>query len=111
MHKHITSSNEHPFCISAVVTNSDESQLLTSGKMSQRQGKEVYFTPTKELLQPSLSPGTPHNHAFEQSFCLMNPLESKISVEPPELIGCKVKLLSRPDLLIVCLENKTKTKP
>jgi len=62
MHKHITSLNEHPFCVSAVVTNSDESQLLTPGKMSQRQGKEAYFTPTKELLQPSLSPGTTHSH-------------------------------------------------
>ncbi|PNJ63654.1 OSBPL8 isoform 16, partial [Pongo abelii] len=27
-------------------TNSDESQLLTPGKMSQRQGKEAYPTPT-----------------------------------------------------------------
>ena len=53
---------EHPFCISTVVTNSDESQLLTPGKMSQRQGKEAYFTPTKELLQPSLSPATAHSH-------------------------------------------------
>lgn len=53
---------EHPFCISAVVANSDESQLLTPGKMSQRQGKEAYFTPTKELLQPSLSPATTHSH-------------------------------------------------
>lgn len=30
--------------------------------MSQRQGKEAYLTPTKELLQPSLSPGTAHSH-------------------------------------------------
>ncbi|XP_051482225.1 oxysterol-binding protein-related protein 8 isoform X1 [Apus apus] len=51
---------------STVVTNSDESQLLTPGKMSQRQGKEAYFTPTKELLQPSLSPGTTHSHGFDK---------------------------------------------
>ncbi|NWH74550.1 OSBL8 protein, partial [Piaya cayana] len=51
---------------SAVVTNSDESQLLTPGKMSQRQGKEAYFTPTKELLQPSLSPGTAHSYGFDK---------------------------------------------
>lgn len=30
--------------------------------MSQRQGKEAYLTPTKELLQPSLSPGAVHSH-------------------------------------------------
>lgn len=59
---------EHPFCISAVVTNSDESQLLTPGKMSQRQGKEAYFTPTKELLQPSLSPATAHSHGKANFF-------------------------------------------
>ncbi|NXQ96399.1 OSBL8 protein, partial [Sagittarius serpentarius] len=51
---------------STVVTNSDESQLLTPGKMSQRQGKEAYFTPTKELLQPSLSPGSAHSHGFDK---------------------------------------------
>ncbi|XP_010170809.1 oxysterol-binding protein-related protein 8, partial [Antrostomus carolinensis] len=34
--------------------------------MSQRQGKEAYFTPTKELLQPSLSPGTAHSHGFDK---------------------------------------------
>ncbi|XP_074936860.1 oxysterol-binding protein-related protein 8 isoform X1 [Phalacrocorax aristotelis] len=51
---------------STVVTSSDESQLLTPGKMSQRQGKEGYFIPTKELLQPSLSPGTAHSHGFDK---------------------------------------------
>uniref|UniRef100_A0A8C9F453 Oxysterol binding protein like 8 n=1 Tax=Pavo cristatus TaxID=9049 RepID=A0A8C9F453_PAVCR len=34
--------------------------------MSQRQGKEAYFTPTKELLQPSLSPATAHSHGFDK---------------------------------------------
>ncbi|XP_074936865.1 oxysterol-binding protein-related protein 8 isoform X4 [Phalacrocorax aristotelis] len=34
--------------------------------MSQRQGKEGYFIPTKELLQPSLSPGTAHSHGFDK---------------------------------------------
>ncbi|XP_019398724.1 PREDICTED: oxysterol-binding protein-related protein 8 isoform X2 [Crocodylus porosus] len=51
---------------STVITNSDESHILTPGKMSQRQGKEVYLTPTKELLQPSLSPGTVHSHGFDK---------------------------------------------
>lgn len=60
--------NEHLFYISAVVTNSDESQLLTPGKMSQRQGKEAYSTPTKELLQPSLSPGSAHSHGKTKLF-------------------------------------------
>ncbi|XP_032063434.1 oxysterol-binding protein-related protein 8 isoform X2 [Aythya fuligula] len=50
----------------SIVANSDESQLLTPGKMSQRQGKEAYFTPTKELLQPSLSPATTHSHGFDK---------------------------------------------
>ncbi|XP_056365864.1 oxysterol-binding protein-related protein 8 isoform X1 [Oenanthe melanoleuca] len=44
---------------STVVTNNDE-QPITPGKMNQHQGKEAYFTPTKELLQPCLSPGTAH---------------------------------------------------
>lgn len=67
MHKPITSLNEHPFCISAVVTNSDE-QPITPGKMNQHQGKEGYFTPTKELLQPCLSPGTAHSHGKTKLF-------------------------------------------
>ncbi|XP_065415372.1 oxysterol-binding protein-related protein 8 isoform X10 [Chrysemys picta bellii] len=50
----------------AVVTNSDESHLLTPGKMSQRQGKEAHLTPTKDLLQPTLSPGTVHSHGFDR---------------------------------------------
>lgn len=45
----------------AVVANSDEPQLLTPGKMSQRQGKEAYPTPTKDPHQPSLSPASPHS--------------------------------------------------
>lgn len=59
--------NEHLFCISAVVTNSDE-QPVTPGKMNQHQGKEAYFTPTKELLQPCLSPGTTHSHGKKVIF-------------------------------------------
>uniref|UniRef100_A0A803VBD6 Oxysterol-binding protein n=1 Tax=Ficedula albicollis TaxID=59894 RepID=A0A803VBD6_FICAL len=50
---------------STVVTNSDE-QPITPGKMNQHQGKEAYFTPTKELLQPCLSPGTAHSHGFDK---------------------------------------------
>ncbi|XP_028934337.1 oxysterol-binding protein-related protein 8 isoform X1 [Ornithorhynchus anatinus] len=45
------------------VTNSDESQLLTPAKMNQRQAKEAYLTPTKDSLQPSLSPGSFHSQA------------------------------------------------
>lgn len=44
-----------------MVANSDESQLLTPGKMSQRQGKEAYPTPTRDLYQPSFSPASPHS--------------------------------------------------
>lgn len=36
--------------------------------MSQRQGKEAYFTPTKELLQPSLSPAAAHSHGKANFF-------------------------------------------
>ncbi|NXO96526.1 OSBL8 protein, partial [Certhia brachydactyla] len=50
---------------STVVTNSDE-QPITPGKMNQHQGKESYFTPTKELLQPCLSPGAAHSHGFDK---------------------------------------------
>ncbi|XP_068950914.1 oxysterol-binding protein-related protein 8 isoform X1 [Petaurus breviceps papuanus] len=51
---------------STLVTNSDDSHLLTSAKMNQRQGKEAYLTPTKDLLQPSLSPGSAHSQGFER---------------------------------------------
>ncbi|XP_019508745.1 PREDICTED: oxysterol-binding protein-related protein 8 [Hipposideros armiger] len=51
---------------STVVANSDEAQLLTPGKMSQRQGKEAYPTPTKELYQASFSPASPHSQGFER---------------------------------------------
>ncbi|XP_073183825.1 oxysterol-binding protein-related protein 8 isoform X5 [Lepidochelys kempii] len=51
---------------STVVTNGDESHLLTPGKMSQRQGKEAHLTPTKDLLQLTLSPGTVHSHGFDR---------------------------------------------
>nr|XP_060633408.1 oxysterol-binding protein-related protein 8 isoform X1 [Anolis sagrei ordinatus]XP_060633409.1 oxysterol-binding protein-related protein 8 isoform X1 [Anolis sagrei ordinatus] len=51
---------------SNVVTNNDESQAQSPGKMSQRQGKEGYLTPTKELQQPSLSPGSVHSHGFDR---------------------------------------------
>ncbi|XP_012874201.1 PREDICTED: oxysterol-binding protein-related protein 8 [Dipodomys ordii] len=51
---------------STIVANSDESQVLTPGKMNQRQGKESYSTPTKDLHQPSLSPASPHSQGFER---------------------------------------------
>ncbi|XP_029811721.1 oxysterol-binding protein-related protein 8 isoform X4 [Suricata suricatta] len=51
---------------STVVANSDESQLLTPGKMSQRQGKEAYPTPTKDFYQPSFSPASPHSQGFDR---------------------------------------------
>ncbi|XP_058718400.1 oxysterol-binding protein-related protein 8-like isoform X5 [Poecile atricapillus] len=34
--------------------------------MNQHQGREAYFTPTKELLQPCLSPGTTHSQGFDK---------------------------------------------
>ncbi|EDM16740.1 similar to oxysterol-binding protein-like protein 8 isoform a (predicted), isoform CRA_d [Rattus norvegicus] len=50
---------------STVVANSEEPQHLTPGKMSQRQGKDAYPTPTREL-QPSLSPASLHSQGFER---------------------------------------------
>ncbi|XP_020659937.2 oxysterol-binding protein-related protein 8 isoform X1 [Pogona vitticeps] len=49
-----------------VVTNNDESHAQTPGKMSQRSGREGYLTPTKELHQPSFSPGAVHGHGFDR---------------------------------------------
>nr|XP_008542839.1 PREDICTED: oxysterol-binding protein-related protein 8-like [Equus przewalskii] len=51
---------------STVVANSDESQLLTPGKMSQRQGKEAYPVPTRDSYQPSFSPASPHSQAVRR---------------------------------------------
>lgn len=34
--------------------------------MSQRQGKEAFPTPTKDLYQPSFSPASPHTQGFER---------------------------------------------
>ncbi|XP_041267192.1 oxysterol-binding protein-related protein 8 isoform X4 [Onychostruthus taczanowskii] len=34
--------------------------------MNQHQGREAYFTPTKDLHQPCLSPGTAHSHGFDK---------------------------------------------
>ncbi|XP_052020814.1 oxysterol-binding protein-related protein 8 isoform X30 [Apodemus sylvaticus] len=51
---------------STVVANSDEPQHLTPGKMSQRQGKDAYPTPTRDLQQPSLSPASLHSQGFER---------------------------------------------
>lgn len=51
----------------AVVANSEEPQHLTPGKMSQRQGKDAYPTPTREL-QPSLSPASLHSQGKVSSW-------------------------------------------
>ncbi|XP_015483746.1 oxysterol-binding protein-related protein 8 isoform X2 [Parus major] len=49
----------------SMVTNSDELPV-TPGRMNQHQGRDAYFTPTKELLQPCLSPGTTHSQGFDK---------------------------------------------
>lgn len=51
---------------STVIASSDESQLVTPVKMSQRQGKEAYPTPTKDSYPPSFSPASPHSQGFER---------------------------------------------
>ncbi|XP_039559821.1 oxysterol-binding protein-related protein 8 isoform X1 [Passer montanus] len=50
---------------STAVTNSDD-QPITPGRMNQHQGREAYFTPTKDLHQPCLSPGTAHSHGSDK---------------------------------------------
>ncbi|XP_064275633.1 oxysterol-binding protein-related protein 8 isoform X2 [Passer domesticus] len=49
----------------STVTNSDD-QPITPGRMNQHQGREAYFTPTKDLHQPCLSPGTAHSHGSDK---------------------------------------------
>ncbi|KAJ7329845.1 hypothetical protein JRQ81_016019 [Phrynocephalus forsythii] len=49
-----------------VVTSNEEAHVQTPGKMSQRQGREGYLTPTKELHQPSFSPGAVHSQGFDR---------------------------------------------
>uniref|UniRef100_A0A8C5P5N7 Oxysterol-binding protein n=1 Tax=Jaculus jaculus TaxID=51337 RepID=A0A8C5P5N7_JACJA len=49
---------------STVVAHSEESPLLTAGKMSQRPGKDASPTPAKD--SHSLSPASPHNQGFER---------------------------------------------
>ncbi|XP_041071432.1 oxysterol-binding protein-related protein 8 isoform X3 [Carcharodon carcharias] len=48
------------------VTNSDESQPVTPGKMSLRQGREALHPQTKELVHSSLSPGISSNYGLDK---------------------------------------------
>uniref|UniRef100_A0A452E491 Oxysterol-binding protein n=1 Tax=Capra hircus TaxID=9925 RepID=A0A452E491_CAPHI len=61
----LTHRHQSILCCS-VVANSEDTQHLTPGKMSQRQGKEAFPTPTKDLYQPSFSPASPHTPGFER---------------------------------------------
>ncbi|KAM4676147.1 oxysterol-binding protein-related protein 8 isoform 2-T2 [Discoglossus pictus] len=49
-----------------LVASSDESQLSLPAKMSQRQSKDAYLSPTKDLVQATLSPGIIHSHGFDR---------------------------------------------
>ncbi|XP_044136351.1 oxysterol-binding protein-related protein 8 isoform X2 [Bufo gargarizans] len=49
-----------------VSTNSDESPVMVPAKMSQRQGKDAYLSPTKDLVQATLSPSIIHSHGFDR---------------------------------------------
>ncbi|XP_078423753.1 oxysterol-binding protein-related protein 8 isoform X1 [Cetorhinus maximus] len=48
------------------ITNSDESQPVTPGKMSLRQGREALHPQTKELVHSSLSPGISSNYGLDK---------------------------------------------
>lgn len=52
--------------LAALIQSTDDSHLVTPGKMSQRQGKEAYLTPTKDLVQATLSPGIIPSHGFDR---------------------------------------------
>ncbi|XP_078534468.1 oxysterol-binding protein-related protein 8 isoform X2 [Lissotriton helveticus] len=52
--------------LAPLMQSSDDSHLVTPGKMSQRQGKEAYLTPTKDLVQATLSPGIIQSHGFDR---------------------------------------------
>ncbi|XP_078075615.1 oxysterol-binding protein-related protein 8 isoform X1 [Mustelus asterias] len=52
--------------LSTSVTSSDESQPLTPGKMSLRQGRDTLHPQTKELVHSSLSPGISSNHGLDK---------------------------------------------
>uniref|UniRef100_A0A6I8PV96 Oxysterol-binding protein n=1 Tax=Xenopus tropicalis TaxID=8364 RepID=A0A6I8PV96_XENTR len=56
---------------SHLVANS-ESPLILPAKMSQRQGKDAYLSPTKDLVQATLSPGIIHSHAFHLRTVTLN---------------------------------------
>ncbi|XP_063783487.1 oxysterol-binding protein-related protein 8 isoform X2 [Pseudophryne corroboree] len=49
-----------------IVTNSDDSPVTHLAKMSQRQGKDAYLSPTKDLVQATLSPGIIHSPGFDR---------------------------------------------
>ncbi|KAJ1162118.1 hypothetical protein NDU88_002596 [Pleurodeles waltl] len=49
-----------------LIQSSDDSHPVTPGKMSQRQGKEAYLTPTKDLVQATLSPGIIPSQGFDR---------------------------------------------
>ncbi|XP_068132748.1 oxysterol-binding protein-related protein 8 isoform X2 [Hyperolius riggenbachi] len=48
-----------------VITN-DDSPVIPSAKMSQRPGKDAYLSPTKDLVQATLSPGIIQSHGFDR---------------------------------------------
>lgn len=49
-----------------VITSSDDSPVIPPAKMSHRQGKDAYLSPTKDLVQATLSPGIIHSHGFDR---------------------------------------------
>ncbi|XP_053317939.1 oxysterol-binding protein-related protein 8 isoform X1 [Spea bombifrons] len=49
-----------------LVADCDDSQPILPSKMSQRQSKDSYLSPTKDLVQATLSPSIIHSHGFER---------------------------------------------
>ncbi|XP_077330275.1 oxysterol-binding protein-related protein 8 isoform X1 [Lithobates pipiens] len=49
-----------------VIISNDDSPVIPPAKMSHRQGKDAYLSPTKDLVQATLSPGIIHSHGFDR---------------------------------------------
>ncbi|KAF4010103.1 hypothetical protein G4228_001389 [Cervus hanglu yarkandensis] len=98
---------------STVVANSDDTQHLTPGKMSQRQGKEAFPTPTKDLYQPSFSPASPHTPGFERGKedISQNKDDSSLSMSKSKIRGTlkswtKLWCVLKPGVLLIYKTQK-----
>lgn len=78
-----------------MIASSDESQLVTPVKMSQRQGKEAYPTPTKDSYPPSFSPASPHSQGKKlyNGFVYTHTFFEENNIKSIEAMACRVCVL------------------